>query len=140
MLLVDSDTWIFYLDASLPEHARVGPRLEAILEEQEVLLTTAIQVEVAHYVVRRMGEAADRALRVFFDYPAEIEALDPEDVAPSVELLRDLAREGIGGRDATLLHAARKRGAEALCTSDRGLARAARRLGIGARDLAGKGR
>lgn len=138
MLLVDADTWIFYLDASLPEHARVGSRLPPLLEAEDVLLTTVVQVEVAHYIVRRMGPAGEEALRLFFDYPAEIASLGPEDVGPAVDLLRRFAGEGVGGRDATLLQAARSRGVSLICSSDKALGRAARKLGFDVRDLAGR--
>lgn len=138
MLLVDSDTWIFYLDASLPEHGRVGSRLRPLLDATDVLLTTVVQVEVAHYIVRRMGPTGDEALRLFFDYPAEIASLGPEDVGPAVDLLRRFAADGLGGRDATLLHAARSHDVSLICSSDKALGRAARKLGFEVRDLAAR--
>lgn len=136
LALVDSNTWIFYLDRTLPEHAKVAPALERVLAEHELLLTTVVQMEVAHYVVRRMGEGASRALDALFEIDAHLEGLDPEDALQAVELLKAHAKDGLGGRDATLLHAARKHRVGLLCTSDRVLARAARRMGVPVKDLA----
>lgn len=138
MILVDSNTWIFYLDRTVPEHARVAPRLESLLETEELLTTTVLQLEVAHYVVRQMGLAARPALKVFFALPAKVDGLEPDDAKEAVRLLQEHASDGIGGRDGAVLHAALKHDVSLLGTSDRALARVARKLGIRTRDLAAR--
>lgn len=138
MILVDSNTWIYYLDQVVPEHARVAPRLRALLEREELLLTTVVQMEVAHYLVRNLRGEAGPALETFFSVPAHLESLEPEDVKASVGLLVEFAHEGIGGREASLLHAAKKNGAALVCTADKPLAKVARKLGMASRDLSAR--
>ena len=42
MILVDSNIWIYYLDASLPEHEFVVPALENLFDQKKIAITTII--------------------------------------------------------------------------------------------------
>lgn len=53
MMIVDTNHWAFYLDDEAPEHPRVAPRLEALLDEEPLLQTTIIQLDFAHLAHRR---------------------------------------------------------------------------------------
>lgn len=135
MFLVDTNHWLFYLDEDAPEHPRVAPRLDALLDQEDLLQTTVIQLEVAHGAFRRWGAQASAPLGIFLALPARVVPLAPEDLQGSVRLLEAHHAGGLGGRDASILHAAQRNGATLLCTGDKGLARAARKLGLDVRDL-----
>lgn len=136
MILIDSNTWVFYFDETLPEHSRVAPRLERLLEGEEILMTSVIQIEVAHYVVRRLGERASPVLATLLALPATLEGLSGEDAKSAIGILESERSTGIGGRDATLLHAARKHEVSLIVSADKPLLKAARKLGIRARNIA----
>lgn len=136
MILVDSNTWVYYFDEGLPEHAKVAPRLEALLETEDLLMPTLVQIEVAHYVVRRLGAQAGPTLDAFFALPASVHAFAGEDAKAAVRILQESSREGIGGRDAALLQAALANGVSLLVTGDAALAKAARKRDVPTRNLA----
>jgi predicted nucleic acid-binding protein len=138
MLLVDSNSWVYFLDEGLPEHDAVSQVLSSLLEEDELVLTTVIQMEVAHYVVRRAPKTAEGLLEAFFAVPAHLDSLTPEAIHSAVEILKRFSAEGIGGRDATILDAAIRNDVSLLLTSDKKLARAAKRLKIRCRDPAAR--
>lgn len=136
MILVDSNTWVYYFDEGLPEHAKVAPRLEALLATEALLMTTIVQIEVAHYVVRRLGSRAGPVVEALFGLPASLQGFAGEDAKGAVRLLQESATGGLGGRDAALLHAALANDVSLLVTADKALAKAARKRKIPTRDLA----
>lgn len=75
MLVVDSNLWIYYADATLPEHTTVKGFLNPILEgEEPVAVNTVIQMEVAHYLIRRLGSVAgERKARAFLGLDVEVD-------------------------------------------------------------------
>ena len=103
MQAIDSNVWAYALDSTVPEHLRAARAVEKALEG-DVLVNTAIQMEVAHYLVKRLGAAAGgEAAEDFLALPMTVDALDPPLVSDSLRLLVRYADVGIGGRDATLL-------------------------------------
>ncbi len=119
MLVVDSNLWIYYSDSTLPEHATVRSYLDPALRGEVVGVNTVIQMEVAHYLVKRLGSSAGLAkARMFLGLDIEIDSLDS---ARAVEAVKQLARYsdvGIGGRDATVLATLRGLGTNRLATHD----------------------
>jgi uncharacterized protein len=123
MITIDSNIWIYYLDRSAPEHKRVARAVRKALREP-LLMTTVIQMEVAHYLVRHLGpvEGLDR-LATLMGFPFEMDPLDEDAVRAALEHLARHAHLGIGGRDATLLAAMARRGSTELWTHDAALRR-----------------
>lgn len=137
MLVVDTNHWVFGLDAALPEHGAVAPALRRILRGEPLLMTAVIQMEVVHYAARELTEELPRVVEAFFGLPAHAyEPLDATGALASMALMNRHRRHGIGSRDAHLLHAAKKHRASLLLTDDRALAKAARAEGLAVRNLA----
>jgi predicted nucleic acid-binding protein len=111
------------MNRGLPEHRRVAQAVRRILSKP-LLMTTVIQVEIAHVLVRQMGLVGglDR-MGALMAHPFEVDPLDEEVVADAMEQLRHHSHLGIGGRDATLLASMARRGSRELWTHDAALKR-----------------
>jgi predicted nucleic acid-binding protein len=122
------------MNRGLPEHKRVARAVRRALG-QPLLMTTVLQMEIAHVLVRQMGLAGglDR-MAALMAYPFEVDPLDEAVVAGALEQLRRHSHLGIGGRDATLLASMARRGSSELWTHDAALQRVP---GITVRDPAG---
>ncbi len=125
MLVVDSNLWIYYADATLPEHATVKGFLDPILEGDEpVAVNTVIQMEVAHYLIKRLGSAAGQVkARTFLGLDVEVDPLDPPRTVEAVSHLARYSDVGIGGRDATILATLRALRTTRLATHDQSFGR-----------------
>ncbi|MFA5862883.1 MAG: type II toxin-antitoxin system VapC family toxin [Candidatus Thermoplasmatota archaeon] len=128
MILVDSNVWAYFFDANTKEHARVKVALPRLLGESELLLPTVVQMEVVHYLVKRLGPEAGPAVDTFLAQSAEVEALTGGITVEAAHLLVAQHASGIGGRDACLLVMAKRRDA-AILTNDKTLARVAKSMG-----------
>lgn len=129
LILLDSNVWIYYLDAGLPEHAAVRKAVGPRLATEDVLSSPVVQLEVVHYIVKRLEADADDLVDRFLQFPCDAAPLTDAEVVESSRLLLANRASGIGARDATLLVLARQSGAE-LLTRDKSLARVAKRMGI----------
>lgn len=132
MILVDSNVWIHYLDAGLDPHPTVRGRLPEILAEDDALVPTVVQMEVLHYVARTLEDPGG-TVDNFLAFPGQVHPLTSGDVIDASRILLDHRDEGIGGRDAALLVAARAHDAT-LATSDRALIDVAERIDVPAID------
>lgn len=135
MFLVDTNHWLFYFDMDSPEHRKLVPRLDALLDSEDLLQSTIIQLEVAHVAYRRWGPAAAAPLGLLLGMGGRLAEFGAADVTDTLRLLDQHASSGIGGRDAAILHGAQRNGASLLCTGDKALGRVARQLGLEVRDL-----
>lgn len=129
MILVDTNIWAYFFDANAKEHARVKVSLPRLLGESEILMPTVVQMEVVHYLVRRLGPGASIAVDTFLAQAAEVEALTGGITAEAAHLLLAEHSSGIGGRDACLLVMAKRREAS-LFTNDKTLAKVAKSMGL----------
>ena len=85
----------------------------------DVLVNTVIQIEVVHYLVKRLGAiAGTEAADLFLSLPLTVDALDPSLLRDSLRLLARFTDVGIGGRDASLLASMQKHGATRILTHD----------------------
>jgi len=118
MQAIDSNIWVYYLDSSVPEHRRAARAVEKALEG-DVLVNTVIQIEVAHYLVKRLGAVAGReAADVFLTLPLTVDALDPSLLRDALRLLARYTGVGIGGRDASLLASMERHEVSRILTHD----------------------
>lgn len=129
MILVDANIWDYFVDANTKEHPRVKTTLPKLLGDEELLMPTVVQMEVVHYLVRRLGPDAAPAIDTFLAQAAEVEPLTGGVTAEAARLLLAHATSGIGGRDACLLVMAKRREASIL-TNDKILAKVARSMGL----------
>ena len=129
MILVDSNVWVYYLDAALPEHPKVSERMDEILPGEDVLIPAAVQLEVIHHLVLRLGKAATDAVDTFLAFPGEVEPLSRRNVSEAARLLLSHRASGVGSRDATLLVLAQRTGAT-LVTADKPFLKLAKKLDV----------
>lgn len=129
MILLDSNAWIYYFDESLPEHSKATRTLGKRLAEERLLTSPLIQLEVVHYLVRRLSEQAEPLVSAYFDLPTTCEPLTNGDALEASGVLLAEHSGGIGSRDAAILVLAKRTGAE-LVTADKPLKRVAQRMGI----------
>lgn len=117
-ITIDSNIWVYYMNRGSPEHARVARAVRSVLGKP-LLLTTVLQMEVAHVLVRQRGMAGglDR-MAALMAHPFEVDPLDEGAVAGALEQLRRHGHLGIGGRDATVLASMARRGSTELWTHD----------------------
>ena len=118
MQAIDSNVWAYALDSTVPEHPRAARAVGKALEG-DVLVNTAIQMEVAHYLVKRLGAVAGgEAAADFLSLPLTVDALDPPLVRDSMRLLMRYTDLGIGSRDATFLASMQRHRVVRLLTHD----------------------
>jgi predicted nucleic acid-binding protein len=129
VILVDANIWAYFLDANTKEHSRVKAALPRLLGDEELLVPTIVQMEVIHYLVKRLGAMAADAIDTFLAQTASVEPLTGGITAEAARLLLSQYGTGIGGRDAALLVMA-KRHATTLLTNDKGLAKVAKAMGL----------
>jgi predicted nucleic acid-binding protein len=123
MIMVDSNIWAYYFDASAPEHRSVVHAVRGALREG-ALINTVVVMEVAHFLVKNLGPALGKEkLEVFLDFPMQVEELTLDLAREAAEELSRHSHLGIGGRDATLLASMRRRGVSKLMTHDEALKR-----------------
>lgn len=116
--MLDSNIWIYYFDAALPEHPSVVKAVDQAVRTG-VILSTIVLIEVAHYFFTQSPKAAGAAMRRLrtlstariFDF-----ALSTYDRA--AELLHRYAALGIGGRDAAILATMQEAGIDELLSHD----------------------
>lgn len=119
MLMIDSNIWAYFFDRNVPEHNKVkGPVKEAI-REGEILMTTVIQMELAHYLIKRLGPiSGGEKLDVLLNYPFKLDILDKELVLRTQEVLQRYYHLGIGARDASIIASMKRHGVTKLITHD----------------------
>jgi predicted nucleic acid-binding protein len=122
MLMIDSNIWAYFFDSNTPEHGKViGPVKEAI-EGDGILISTVIQLELVHYLVKRLGPIlGGEKLEVLLNYPFKLDVLDQDLVNKSVSVLQRYNHLGIGARDASLVASMKRNGAKKLMTHDEAL-------------------
>lgn len=136
MILVDANIWAYFFDANTKEHGRVKAALPRLLGDEELLMPTIVQMEVVHYLVKRLGGDAREAIDTFLAQAAAVEPLTGGITAEAARLLLEQHGAGIGGRDAALLVMARRHDAT-LLTNDKDLAKVAKTIGVKATNPAG---
>lgn len=129
MILVDANIWAYFFDSNTKEHARVRTSLPRMMGDEELLMPTVVQMEVVHYLVRRMGPGAGSAIDTFLSQAAEIERLTGGITAEAARLLLAHHSTGIGSRDACLLVTAKRREATIL-SNDKTLAQVAQAVDV----------
>jgi len=122
MTFIDSNIRCYYLDRSAREHDAVSKCLEQVLEGC-VTINTVVAMEVAHYLIRNLGNLGKKKRDLFLSYPMEIVDFDQSLARESIEYLAKYSQTGIGGRDATILASMQMLGIQKLMTHDRAFKR-----------------
>ncbi len=124
MIAVDSNIWIYYLDPTTKEHERVKSELERVILSEEILTSTTIWMEVSHYLFKvsklERGELANMIKKLLRLSTLRVVDFDSKMLHESIDLLSELYRERIGGRDATILAMMRDFDVKRIMTHDKG--------------------
>lgn len=126
MIAVDSNMWIYYLDPTLPEHKKVKPALEEVIRSEEILTSTVIWMEVAHYLFKvsslPRGELSRMLKKLLMLATMKVVDFDASTLNAAIDALEENYRRRIGGRDAVILAMMEKNGVSKLMTHDKGFA------------------
>ncbi|MFH1774036.1 MAG: type II toxin-antitoxin system VapC family toxin [Methanobacteriota archaeon] len=124
MIAVDSNIWIYYLDPTLPEHRKVKPVLEEAIRSENILTSTVIWMEVAHYLFKvsslprsELSQALKKLLKLSTMKVADFDAAT---LSIAMDIIEEKYRHRIGGRDAVILATMKKNNVSKLMTHDRG--------------------
>jgi predicted nucleic acid-binding protein len=129
MVCIDANVWIYYFDATLPEHEPVADRLDT-LEADTLFVTSVLQMEVVHYLANQQSES-EHLVSQFLDLnDVTTVPLTTADVRRAGDILHEYANSGIGGRDASVLAAMDRCGVDTLWTHDAAFRTVAAELGV----------
>jgi len=79
MMIIDSNIWAYYFDESAPEHGYVIEAVEDALKTEEIVISTVIITELAHFLIKNLGvDIGRRKLGVFLSFPFTIVDLTHE--------------------------------------------------------------
>lgn len=121
MIFVDSNIWCYYFDQRLPEHAKVREPMREIIKSEEILCNTIIVMEVVHYIVKHFTEeAAQKKIEFFVNLRnMKIVDFDRQAMMETIETFIEHAyKDGLGGRDATILAAMTSQNAKKIISHD----------------------
>ncbi|MFQ5887093.1 MAG: type II toxin-antitoxin system VapC family toxin [Candidatus Hydrothermarchaeales archaeon] len=124
MIAVDSNIWIYYLDPTTDEHEMVKTELEKVIHKEEILTSTVIWMEVAHYLFKISNlprkDLVGKIKELLRLSTLKVADFDFEMLEKSIEALGKEYRRRIGGRDATILVMMKAFNVERIMTHDRG--------------------
>ena len=126
MIALDSNVWIYTLDADLHEHTDVAPAVKRLLSSDTTLfVNSVIRLEVVHYLVKNLeSEVGSTDAEKFLNLEGVIaESVTTKDVTRATEILTEYEPTGIGGRDASLVATMEKADVSEIWTHDEGLKR-----------------
>jgi predicted nucleic acid-binding protein len=119
MILIDSNMWCFYFDASAKEHHRAVKAIDSVLSKEQILSSTVVLMEASHFLVRNLGTRIGKTkIDTLFSFPMTVVDFDADLLNASINMLCNYAHAGIGGRDATLLAALKKAKTNRIMTHD----------------------
>jgi predicted nucleic acid-binding protein len=119
MYMIDSNIWVYYFDANLPEHSAVVEYLDPLIQQQKIATSTIILIEVIHYLFKRLGPVIGAEKSNIFQL-GQFETLEftSKDLDEFLELFRKVSHSGLGGRDVSILVCMKKAGIQQLITHD----------------------
>jgi predicted nucleic acid-binding protein len=124
MILIDSNIWAYYFDATLSEHQKVIKPLETALKKNQAAVNATIVVETLHYLVKRLGSLEGKTKgNIFLNYGLPFYEIDEEVIELTLMKLSEFTHLGIGGRDATILATMSLEGIHNLMTHDQAFKR-----------------
>jgi len=130
MACVDANVWVYYFDATLPEHEVVAPAVDDLIGSEPVFLTTVLQMEVLHYLTNQVADSEPVADGFLRSAETTVADLTRADVERASEILHERPNAGIGGRDASVLAAMERCGVNTLWTHDEAFNTVASALGV----------
>ncbi len=130
LISIDSQIWIYYLDANAIESTHVVNYLdgiddEGILTQEKILLNTIIPIEVAHNFFRNkeidIQKTYEIITRTFHLENMEIKEITLTLMELALRIVAKNRIKGIGGRDALILATMEQEQVNTLVTHDKNL-------------------
>lgn len=121
MYCLDTNVWVYYLDADLPEHEAVHEAVSDLLRSEPLFTTTVLQMEVVHYVSNQLKDSKPVIEGFLTAEGATTDSLSPDDVERAALILHEHQNSGLGGRDASVLAAIEEHDVTELWTHDSAL-------------------
>lgn len=121
MYCFDANIWVYYFDTDLPERTAVVEHVRDALRTQQLFTTTVLQMEVIHYLHTQHTDGSSVIEQFLGLEDVTVEELLTEDVETAVEILEAYPNIGLGGRDATIIAAMKRRNVSRLWTHDAAL-------------------
>ncbi|MBI2233180.1 MAG: type II toxin-antitoxin system VapC family toxin [Candidatus Aenigmarchaeota archaeon] len=119
MIFVDTNIWCYFFDKSSKENKQASQYIEKALKKEEILINTAIIMEISHFLVKNLGPVnGKKKIEVFLEFPLQIDNFDYSAAKTAISMLCEYSHGGIGGRDATILATMKKSGCKKLVTHD----------------------
>jgi len=75
LIFIDSNIWCYYFDRCAREHNIVSEKLEQALEEG-VAINTVVEIEVAHYLIKNLGDQGKSKMDAFLSFPMQVADFD----------------------------------------------------------------
>jgi predicted nucleic acid-binding protein len=130
LISIDSQIWIYYLDANAVENKNVlryldGKEEDGILFKEKILITTIIPLEVAHNFFRNEEIDPEKAYEIitntFHLQNLEIKEVSMALMEEALKILAKNRKKGIGGRDAIILATLEQEQVDTIITHDKNL-------------------
>lgn len=121
MYCFDANIWVYYFDTDLPEHTAVVEHVRDALRTQPLFTTTVLQMEVIHYLHTQHADGSSVIEQFLGLEDVTAGELLTEDVETAVEMLEAYPNISLGGRDATIIAAMKRRNVSRLWTHDAAL-------------------
>ncbi|MEE8167529.1 MAG: type II toxin-antitoxin system VapC family toxin [Candidatus Hydrothermarchaeales archaeon] len=122
MLMIDSNIWAYFFDSNTPEHKKVKKPVRDAIGNNEILMSTVIQMELIHYLIKRLGPImGGEKLDIFLNYPFKLDVLDQGLVNISLGVFQRYYHLGIGVRDASIIASMKRNDVTKLITHDKAL-------------------
>ncbi len=120
IVFIDSNYWIYLLDAATIEHIHIKNHFDKIYDNIRFAVNVVVLIEVMHYLVKRLGnQIAKEKWKLFSKIDFVYTDLVFEDLDFIFEELIKFSHTGIGGRDATILNSMRELNISKLFTHDK---------------------
>jgi len=134
MIFIDSNIWCYYFDQRLPEHHIVRePVRKILLSSQDLICNTIVVMEIAHYLIRHFEEKQARKKIDLFINLKNLKILDfnAKTMAASLDYLINYGyKDGLGGRDSTILATMNSQGIKTLMSHDEVLKQVSNKLSL----------
>jgi predicted nucleic acid-binding protein len=112
MITIDTQIWIYYFDPNSKENKNVNSwflnnRENGIIQKQKIILNAIIPIEIAHNLFRVKNlpeeEIITNVTNLIRLKNVTLHEINREVIIQGLEILKKMARVGIGGRDSLIL-------------------------------------
>ncbi|MBN2156757.1 MAG: PIN domain-containing protein [Candidatus Lokiarchaeota archaeon] len=127
MITIDSQIWIYYFDPNAPENLNVQKWMKSILQNEIIVLSTIIPLEVSHnlYAIPKISrdDVEELILKWITQENIRMVEVDQHNMLIALELMKTNRNRGIGGRDCLILASMLTQDVQMLVTNDKNLLR-----------------